>query len=75
MGQAFSGPKAFDFLPFTNEAKAVLKANPMLLGILFIVLTAMGLMVGIAWYIHYETMKPYAKPKVKKDDKKGPGKV
>jgi hypothetical protein len=76
MGQAFSGPKAFDFLPFTKEAKAVLKANPMLLAVLFIVLSAMGLLVAIAWYIHYETGKPYAKPKVKKgDEKKGGSKA
>jgi hypothetical protein len=71
MGQAFSGPKAFEFLGFTKEATAVLKANPMYLGILLIVLVSMGALVAIAWYIHYETNKPYAKPKVKKDDKKG----
>jgi hypothetical protein len=73
MGQAFSGPKAFEFLGFTKEATAVLKADPMLLGILLIVLVAMGLIVGVAWWIHYETNKVYAKPKVKKEDKKKVG--
>ena len=71
MGQAFSGPKAFEFLGFTKEATDVLKASPMLFGVLLIVLLSLGLMVALAGWIHYETNKPYAKPKVKKGEKGG----
>jgi len=71
MGQAFSGPNAFKFFGFTPKATAVLQASPMFLVVLVVVLVVLALMGVLAWYIHYETNKPYAKPKVKKDEKKG----
>ncbi|CAD6456082.1 7d8fc7cb-3d92-40d9-aa60-58f970f47c47-CDS [Sclerotinia trifoliorum] len=70
MGQAFSGPNAFKWLGFTPKATAVLQADPFLFVQLILVLVGLSVLVGIAWWIHYETNKPYAKPKVKKDAKK-----
>ncbi|CAG8951929.1 hypothetical protein HYFRA_00005734 [Hymenoscyphus fraxineus] len=70
MGNAFSGPDAFKFLGFTKEATAVLQANPSYLLILGAVLFGCKAIIGIAYYIHYVTNKPYYKPKPKKEDKK-----
>jgi hypothetical protein len=70
MGQAFSGPNAFKFFGFTPKATAVLQATPFLLVILVLVLVGMGLLIGIAFLIHFQTNKPYAKPKEKKQVKK-----
>ncbi|KAI9646183.1 hypothetical protein NHQ30_005623 [Ciborinia camelliae] len=70
MGQAFSGPDAFKWLRFTPKATAVLQANPFLFVELILVLVGLFALVGIALLIHYQTNKPYAKPKVKKDAKK-----
>ena len=70
MGQAFSGPNAFKFFHFTPKATAVLQASPFLLVTLVLVLVSMGLLVGIAFLIHWQTNKVYAKPKAKKEVKK-----
>lgn len=70
MGQAFSGPNAFKFFGFTPSATAVLQATPFLLVILLLVLVSMGLLIGIAFLIHFQTNKVYAKPKAKKEIKK-----
>ena len=70
MGQAFSGPNAFKFFGFTPKATAVLQATPFLLVILVLVLISMFLLVGIAFLIHFQTNKVYAKPKPKKEIKK-----
>ncbi|PQE13052.1 hypothetical protein CJF32_00008944 [Rutstroemia sp. NJR-2017a WRK4] len=71
MGQAFSGPNAFKWLGFTPKATAVLQANPFLFLELILVLLGLFTLGGIAWAIHYETNKPYRKPKVKKGEEKG----
>lgn len=71
MGQAFSGPHAFEFLGFTKEATDVLKASPFLLAALVIVLLSMVSLGLLAWYIHFVTNKVYKKPKVVKDAKGG----
>jgi hypothetical protein len=63
MGNAFSGPDAFKFFGFTPEATAVLQATPFLLVTLVLVLLGLISLGLIAWYIHYETNKVYAKPK------------
>ncbi|KAL3423661.1 hypothetical protein PVAG01_05408 [Phlyctema vagabunda] len=73
MGQAFSGPDAFKFIGFTPKATAVLQKNPELLLVIVACLVGCGLIGGLAYYIHYETNKPYAKPKVKKDAKGAKG--
>ncbi|ESZ97650.1 hypothetical protein SBOR_1966 [Sclerotinia borealis F-4128] len=70
MGQAFSGPNSFKWLNLTPKATAVLQATPFLFVELILVLVGLFTLVGIAWWIHYETNKAYAKPKVKKDAKK-----
>ncbi|KAF7902132.1 uncharacterized protein EAF01_007430 [Botrytis porri] len=70
MGQAFSGPNAFKWLNFTPKATAVLQATPFLFVQLILVLIGLFVLAGIAFWISYETNKPYAKPKVKKDAKK-----
>lgn len=70
MGQAFSGPNAFKFFGFTPKATAVLQATPFLLVILVLVLVSMGLLIGLAYLIHFQTNKVYAKPKEKKQVKK-----
>jgi hypothetical protein len=70
MGQAFSGPNAFKFFGFTPKATAVLQATPFLLVVLVLVLVSMFLLVGIAFLIHFQTNKVYAKPKEKKEIKK-----
>ncbi|CCD54088.1 hypothetical protein H4I96_06878 [Botrytis cinerea] len=70
MGQAFSGPNAFKWLGFTPKATAVLQTTPFLFVQLILVLIGLFTLVAIAFWIHYETNKPYAKPKVKKDAKK-----
>lgn len=67
MGNAFSGPDAFKFFGFTPKATAVLQANPFYLLILLATIIVCFGIIGLAYYIHYETNKPYAKPKVKKD--------
>jgi len=67
MGQAFSGPKAFEFLGFTKEATDVLKATPFLLAALVLVLISMIALGLLAFYIHVVTNKVYAKPKAPKD--------
>jgi len=71
MGNAFSGPDAFKFLGFTPTATAVLQADPFLLVILLLVLSALGGMIGLAFFIHHVTNKPYKKPKPKGGEKKG----
>jgi hypothetical protein len=70
MGQAFSGPNAFKFFGFTPKATAVLQANPFYLLILLATLVVCGSIIGLAFYIHHETNKPYKKPKPVKDAKK-----
>jgi hypothetical protein len=57
MGQAFSGPNAFNFLHLTPEATAVLRADPFLFAELIIVLVSCILIVVLAWYIHFVTNK------------------
>lgn len=69
MGQAFSGPNAFNWLPFTPKAIAVVKANPEFLLVLLATLITVGLMIALMFYVSYETGKPYRQPK-KVDDKK-----
>ncbi|KAG9228222.1 hypothetical protein BJ875DRAFT_412997 [Amylocarpus encephaloides] len=71
MGQGFSGPSAFKWLGFTDKATAVLQANPLYLVILLIVLVSMGGIIGLAYYIHFKTNKPYRKPKEVKGAKGG----
>jgi hypothetical protein len=66
MGQAFSGPNAFKWLGFTPEATAVLQADPFLLVTLVLVIVGMIMLAVIAWLIHWQTNKVYAKPKEKK---------
>ncbi|RDW71112.1 hypothetical protein BP6252_07675 [Coleophoma cylindrospora] len=63
MGSAFSGPDAFKFFGFTPKATAVLQKNPELLAILVACLVGCILLGLLAYYIHYETNKPYRKPK------------
>jgi uncharacterized membrane protein len=70
MGQAFSGPTAFKFFGFTPKATAVLQASPILLVTLVLVLVSMGILVGVAFLIHWQTNKVNAKPKAKKEVKK-----
>ncbi|KIN01710.1 hypothetical protein OIDMADRAFT_179031 [Oidiodendron maius Zn] len=73
MGQAFSGPNAFNWLNLTPEATAVLRANPFLFAELVIVLVSCMLIILLAWYIHFVTNKVYKKPKSgrgKTDEKK-----
>lgn len=69
MGQAFSGPKAFDWIGFTPKATAVLKANPFYLVALLLVLVSCISLGLIAYWIHFVTNKPYRKPKVVKEKK------
>lgn len=69
MGQAFSGPNAFKFFGFTPEATRALQANPFFLVTLVLVLVSMGVLVGVAFLIHWQTNKVYAKPKAKKEVK------
>lgn len=69
MGQAFSGPNAFKFFGFTPKATAVLQASPILLLALVLVLISMFLLIGVAWLIHFQTNKVYAKPKEKEEVK------
>ena len=57
MGQAFSGPNAFNWLHLTPEATAVLQANPFLFAELIIVLVSCMLIILLAWYIHFVTNK------------------
>jgi hypothetical protein len=71
MGQAFSGPKAFEFFGFTTAATNVLKADPALLVTLILVILGMISLSLIAWYIHFVTNKVYYKPKLVKDAKGG----
>lgn len=71
MGNAFSGPDAFKFFNFTPKATAVLQRDPFLLVILLLVLTGMGLLIGLAFYISFVTGKPYRKP-AEKGKKGGP---
>lgn len=63
MGQAFSGPHAFEFFGFTQPATRVLQATPLLLVVLIVVLLANIGLGLLAYYIHIVTNKPYAKPK------------
>jgi hypothetical protein len=71
MGQAFSGPHAFEWIGFTKEATDVLKATPFLLAALVLVLLSMISLGLLAFYIHFVTNKVYAKPKPAKDAKGG----
>ena len=68
MGQAFSGPTAFEFFHFTPKATAVLQARPVLLLTLLLCIISCVLLGCTAWYIHYETNKVYKKPKPVKDN-------
>jgi len=70
MGQAFSGPNAFKFIGFTPKATAVLAASPILLLGVVLVLVSIGILIGVAFLIHFQTNKVYAKPKEKKEAKK-----
>lgn len=70
MGNAFSGPTAFEWLNFTPQATAVLQKTPFFLATLFIVLISLGIMIGLAFFISRQTGKPYAKPKVAGNTKK-----
>ena len=69
MGNAFSGPDAFKFFNFTPKATAVLQRDPFLLVILLLVLTGMGGLIGLSFYISYLTGKPYREPKESGDGK------
>jgi len=70
MGQAFSGPHAFEFFGFTPKATALLQAQPFLLIILLLCLVfCLGLGL-LAWYIHSVTNRVYAKPKAPTEKKK-----
>jgi uncharacterized membrane protein len=69
MGQAFSGPNAFKFFGFTPKATAVLAASPILFLTLVLALLSMGILVGVAYLIHWQTNKVYYKPKPKKEVK------
>ena len=71
MGNAFSGPDAFKFFGFTPKATAVLQADPFLLVILLLTLSAIGSLIGLGFFINYITGKPYKKPK--KDGEKSKG--
>lgn len=66
---AFSGPHAFEFFGFTPKATVVLQANPLFLAVLVVILVVMGLIIGLAVFIHFRTNKPYYKPKPKKGGK------
>jgi hypothetical protein len=57
MGQAFSGPTAFEWLHLTPEATAVLQADPFLFVTLVIVLFGCTAIIMLAWYIHFVTNK------------------
>ncbi|KAG9248110.1 hypothetical protein BJ878DRAFT_413495 [Calycina marina] len=69
MGQAFSGPDAFEFLGFTPKATAVLQANPIYLFILLVVILGCVGIGLICYTTHLITNKPYYKPKPKKEVK------
>ena len=57
MGQAFSGPNAFNFFGFTPKATAVLRADPFLLIALLLVIVGMISLGLIAFWIHFVTNK------------------
>jgi hypothetical protein len=60
----------FEFLGLTPAALATLNAFPNLFVTLVLVIVGLLILGGIIFWVHYETSKPYAKPKVKKDGKK-----
>jgi hypothetical protein len=70
MAITFTGPDAFKFFGFTPKATAVLQAKPFFLVILILVLVGMFALIGIAYYIHFVTNRPYKKPKAVKGAEK-----
>jgi len=53
----------FKFLGLTAPALVTVQATPSLILTLVLVLAAMGGLIGLAYYIHWETGKVYKKPK------------